>query len=212
MWNSWIYWLSVEDMPGPCVSVVAWSKSALAGEAKNSWKELENELDDDMMADGRVLKAICCTVQEEEKVRVAVVQQIVAGSTAFLRSIFVQEKAQGGVTLTYVCPHCKCPPWRTTFGWVFQAREFQTGKAGHLVVRIVRWQTKLARCHSHLESSRQGGPAGSASVQGACAAAGSVRLDCLHAGIEWEYPAERAADACADDLRRSTRIQPEDAF
>ena len=37
-------------------------------------------------------------------------------STDYLRRIIAPAGGQGGVTLSYVCPHCNSFHWKTTFG------------------------------------------------------------------------------------------------
>ena len=45
-------------------------------------------------------------VAQEDEQRKSIVQLILQKSTHFLRRIFVPVEGQGGVTVSYVCPHC----------------------------------------------------------------------------------------------------------
>ena len=52
------------------------------------------------------LRVCFCEVEQEEEERNSMVQHISQKSTDFLRRIIVPVEGQGGVTLSYVCPHC----------------------------------------------------------------------------------------------------------
>ena len=55
----------------------------------------------------RVKMQECChAVRQEDDDRKSIAQQISHKSTDFLRWILVPVGGQGGVTLSYVCPHC----------------------------------------------------------------------------------------------------------
>ena len=48
----------------------------------------------------------------------SIVQDIQRKSTDFLRRVIVPIESQGGVTLSYVCPHCHCLPLEDEIWWV----------------------------------------------------------------------------------------------
>ena len=47
-----------------------------------------------------------CQARHEDDQRKSIVQQVMQKSTDFLRRIIVPVEEQGGVTLSYACPHC----------------------------------------------------------------------------------------------------------
>ena len=55
-------------------------------------------------------------VRQDEDQRRSIVQKIMQNSTDFLRRIIVPVQGQGGVTLSYVCPHCHRFP-REAYIW-----------------------------------------------------------------------------------------------
>ena len=46
----------------------------------------------------------------------SIVQEIMKRSTDHLRRIIAPEGGQGGVTMSYLCPHCNRFPWKSTSG------------------------------------------------------------------------------------------------
>ena len=57
-------------------------------------------------------------VAKDEIGCLSIVQGIMLKSTDFLRSIIAPVAGQGGVTLSYVCPHCNCFPLEDYIWWV----------------------------------------------------------------------------------------------
>ena len=56
------------------------------------------------------VKECCGKVESEDKGRLSIAQDILRESTDFLRRIIAPVGGVGGVTLLYVCPHCRCLP------------------------------------------------------------------------------------------------------
>ena len=85
-------------MPGVMVR-----KAIKAGRA-DDWSEVmkSDELNPWTMAK---LKESYFEAKQDDDQRKSVVQQIKQKNTDFLRRIFVPVEGQGGVTLSYVCPH-----------------------------------------------------------------------------------------------------------
>ena len=50
-----------------------------------------------------------------------------------LRRTIAPVDGMGGVTLSYVCPHCTISPWRTTFGWYPRDTETATTERRSMV-------------------------------------------------------------------------------
>ena len=61
------------------------------------------ELNPRMMAK---LKGSCYQARQEDDQRKSIMQKVMQRSTDFLRRIIAPVQGQGGVTLSYVCPHC----------------------------------------------------------------------------------------------------------
>ena len=55
-------------------------------------------------------------VAKDEARKLSTVQEAMLRSTDFLRRIIAPAGGQGGVTMSYLCPHCNIFPWKTTFG------------------------------------------------------------------------------------------------
>ena len=55
-------------------------------------------------------------VAQDEAEKVSIVQEIMLRSTDYLRHIIAPVGGQGGVTMSYFCPHCNSFLWKTTFG------------------------------------------------------------------------------------------------
>ena len=76
----------------------------------------ENYLDvflkDDRLSTRASAKVVeCCNeVEAEDEGRVIVAQDILRKSTESKRMIIAPSDGVGGVTLSYVCPHCHCFP------------------------------------------------------------------------------------------------------
>ena len=49
-------------------------------------------------------------VAQDEIEKVSIVQEIMLGSTDYLRRILARVGGQGGVTMSYLCPHCNSFP------------------------------------------------------------------------------------------------------
>ena len=49
-------------------------------------------------------------VAQDEIEKVSIVQEIMLGSTDYLRRIVARVGGQGGVTMSYLCPHCNSFP------------------------------------------------------------------------------------------------------
>ena len=55
---------------------------------------------------------------KDEARKLSTVQKIMIRSTDYLRRIIVPANEQGGVTMSYVCPHCNSFPLEDYFWWV----------------------------------------------------------------------------------------------
>ena len=73
-------------------------------------------------------------VAKDEARKLSIVQKFFLRSTDYLRRISAPAGGQGGVTLSYLCPHCnRFPTWKTTFGGFQLGRSTAAGG-----VRFVR--------------------------------------------------------------------------
>ena len=55
-------------------------------------------------------------VAQDEAENIRIVQETMIRSTDYLRRIIAPAGGQGGVTMSYLCPHCNSFPWKTTSG------------------------------------------------------------------------------------------------
>ena len=59
-----------------------------------------------------------CEVRQEDEVRRSIAHVILQKSTDLLKRIIVPVEGQGGVTTSYVCPHCHRYPLEDHIWWV----------------------------------------------------------------------------------------------
>ena len=57
-------------------------------------------------------------VAQDEAEKVSIVQEIMIRSTDYLRRIIAPVGGQGGVTMSYLCPHCNSFPLEDYIWWV----------------------------------------------------------------------------------------------
>ena len=69
-------------------------------------------------------------VAQDEARKMSIVQEIMIRSTDYLRRIIAPVKGQGGVTMSYLCPHCNSFPLED-----FIRRGLRWKKTHNLVVR-----------------------------------------------------------------------------
>ena len=55
---------------------------------------------------------------QDEGEKVNIVQEFILGSTDYLRRIIAPVGGQGGVTVSYLCPHCNSFPMEDYVWWV----------------------------------------------------------------------------------------------
>ena len=78
------------------------------------WEEFKRKFRVETNATGWAFERVREASHEKKKVAEAetgclsIVQGIMLKSTDFLRRIIASAGGQGGVTLSYVCPHCNC--------------------------------------------------------------------------------------------------------
>ena len=68
-------------------------------------------------------------VTKDEAGSLSVVQGILLKSTDFLRRIIAPAGGQGGVTLSYLCPHCNSFPLEDYVWWCWPERSTTVGGA-----------------------------------------------------------------------------------
>ena len=57
-------------------------------------------------------------VEAEDEGRLSIAQDILRNNTDFVRRIIAPNGGVGGITLSYVCPHCRCFPLENCTWWV----------------------------------------------------------------------------------------------
>ena len=57
-------------------------------------------------------------VAKDEARKLSTIQEIMIRSTAHLRRIIAPAGEEGGVTMSYLCPHCDSFPMKDHFWWV----------------------------------------------------------------------------------------------
>ena len=65
-------------------------------------------------------------VAKDEARRLSIVQTILLRSTHYLRRIIAPTGGQGGVTLSYLCPHCNSFPLEDCFWWVSAVKKYSS--------------------------------------------------------------------------------------
>ena len=87
-------------------------------------------------------------VEQEDKDRQSIVQDILRESTDFSRRIIAPVEDQGGVTLSYVCPHCRRFPLEAYLVDLFWTQEEGTQLVVCGLRRPVQWE-KSEQSHGH---------------------------------------------------------------
>ena len=76
-------------------------------------------------------------VAQDEAEKVSIVQEIMFGSKDYLRRIIAPVGGQGGVTMSYLCPHCNKFPLEDYIWWVSERKTYK------LVVRNLWREIRL---------------------------------------------------------------------
>ena len=66
-------------------------------------------------------------VAQDEAEKLSIVREIMIRSTDYLRSIIAPARGQGGVTMSYLCPHCNSFPMEDYVWWVSGWKSIQIG-------------------------------------------------------------------------------------
>ena len=91
------------------VSVRRANNAVKSGDWANFWEEFLGKGKLSRWAGAKV-RECHSEVEQEDRGRLLVAQDISRQNTDFSRRIIVPVEEQGGVTLSYVCPHCHCCP------------------------------------------------------------------------------------------------------
>ena len=71
-------------------------------------------------------------VAQDEAEKLSIVQEIMIRSTDYLRRIVAPVGRQGGVTMSYLCPHCNSFPLEDHIWWVSGGRSTHLGGVRHV--------------------------------------------------------------------------------
>ena len=94
-----------------------------------NWEEYRNTFRKEVKASewpfDRIKEAFEQVAQDEAE-KVSIVQEIMLGSTDYLRRIIAPVGGQGGVTMSYSCPHCNSCPLEDYIWWVSGVKNHTT--------------------------------------------------------------------------------------
>ena len=89
---------------------------------------------------GKLLENVeCCNdVEQDDEDRRRIAQQILLKSTDFLRRIMAPASGQGGITLSYVCPHCLRHSLEDNSWWVSHLGTERNGATGGFLYVVAK--------------------------------------------------------------------------
>ena len=93
------------------------ARKAVSAGWPDDWSELRKSDGLNPWTMAKLTESYCQAKHDDEKCR-SIVQQIMQRSTDFRRRFIVSVEGQGGVTLSYVCPHCHRHPREDYIWWV----------------------------------------------------------------------------------------------
>ena len=96
-------------------------KKGVTALKNGTWEEYEESFKEKMKASEWAfdrIKEVFDLVAQDEARKVSSVQEIMFKSTDYLRRIIAPMGGQGGVTMSYLCPHCSSFPLEDCVWWV----------------------------------------------------------------------------------------------
>ena len=109
-----------------------------SGEWEENKNSVRKEVNVTEWAFDRIKEAFEKVAKDGAK-KLSIVQEIMIRSTDYLRRIIAPAERQGGVTMSYLCPHCNSFPMEDYIWWVSGRKK----KASQSVVRDLWRQIRL---------------------------------------------------------------------